>query len=106
MRIDKHRRTKVRLACGPTIKQLCRGVVTLRRGKHSMGRKSFTITANKNRNVTVRIKKSAYRRLTRQKRIRTTITLVTRGSDGVLRKKTQRVTMVRAKAKNTKSKKS
>ena len=104
LRVDKHRRTKVRLACGPTFKQLCRGVVTLRRGKHSMGRKSFTITANKNRNVTVRIKKSAYKRLKRKGKIRTTITVVTRRSDGVLRKKSQRVTMVRKAAKKAKKK--
>jgi hypothetical protein len=80
------------------------GVVTLRRGKHSMGRKSFTITANKNRNVTVRIKKSAYKRVKRKRKIRTTITVVTRGSDGVLRKKSQRMTMVRKAAKKAKKK--
>ncbi len=44
-----------------------------------MGRRSFSTAANKNRSITVRIKKSAYRRLNRVKRIRTTITLVSRG---------------------------
>ena len=102
LRVDKHRRTKVRLSCGPTFKNLCRGTVTLRRGKKAMGRKSFTVTANKNRNVTVRIKKSAYKRLKRKGKIRTTITVVTRGSDGVLRKKSRRVTMVRKAAKKAK----
>jgi hypothetical protein len=104
LRVDKHRRTKVRLSCGPTFKQLCRGTVSLRRGEHSMGRKSFTVTANKNRNVTVRIKKSAYKRLKRKGKIRTTIAVVTRGSDGVLRKKTRHVTMVRKTAKKAKQK--
>ena len=60
-----------------------------------MGRKSFTTTANKTQSVTVRINKSAYKRLKARKSIRTTITVVTRGSDGVLRKKSVRVTMVR-----------
>jgi hypothetical protein len=104
LRVDKQRRTKVRLACGPTLKQLCRGVVTLRRGKKAMGRKSFTTTANRNRNITVRIRKSAYKRLKRTGKIRTTITVVTRGSDGVLRKKTRHVTMVRKTAKKAKKK--
>ena len=61
-------------------------------------------TANKNRNVTVRIKKSAYKRLKRKGKIRTTITVVTRGTDGVLRKKSRRVTMVRKAAKKAKKK--
>ena len=100
LRVDRKRRTKVRLACGPTSGTLCKGVVRLTRGSGVlMGRKSFSTTANRTRSVTVRIKKSAYRRLKNRKRIRTTITVVTRGSDGVLRKKSQRVTMVRAKAK-------
>jgi hypothetical protein len=71
-----------------------------------MGRRAFTITANKRRNVTVRIKRSAYRRLKAKGRIRTTITVVTRGSDGVLRKKSQRVTMVRKAARKAKKKQS
>ncbi len=106
LRVDRKRRTKVRLACGPTKGGLCKGVVTLRRGTRTvMGRRSFTTRAGKTRSITVRISKSAYRRLTRTKRIRTTITLVSRGSDGVLRKKSQRVTMVRAKAQKAKKKK-
>jgi hypothetical protein len=107
LRVDRKRRTTVRLACGPTTGGLCKGVVTLRRGSRTvMGRRSFTTRAGKTRNITVRISRSAYRRLTRTKRIRTTITLVSRGSDGVLRKKSQRVTMVRAKAKKATKKKS
>ena len=66
-----------------------------------MGRKSFTVTANKNRNVTVRIRKSAYKRLKRKGKIRTTITVVTRGTDGV-REKSRRVTLVRKAAQKAK----
>ena len=100
LRVDRKRRTKVRLSCGPTKGAQCKGVVSLTRSKKTlMGRRSFTIAANKSRNVTVRIKKSAYRRLTRKKKITTTIKLVSRGIDGVLRTKTQRVTMVRKAAK-------
>jgi Immune inhibitor A peptidase M6 len=106
LRVDRKRRTKVRLACGPTKGTLRKGVVRLTRKRTLMGRRSFSTTAGKTRSITVRIKKSAFRRLTRQKRIGTTITLVSRGSDGVLRKKSQRVTMVRAKATKAKNKKS
>ena len=61
------RRTKVRLSCGPTVGKQCKGTVSLTRGKSTlMGRRSFTITANKTRNVTVRISKSAYKRWARQ----------------------------------------
>jgi hypothetical protein len=105
LRVDKHRRTKVRLSCGPTVDKLCKGVVTLRRGKKKvMGRRAFTTTANKNRNITVRIKKSAFKRLNKRGSIRTTITVVTRGSDGQLRRKSQKVTMVRKGAKKAKTK--
>ena len=94
----KHRRTKVRLSCGPTAGKQCKGIVTLTRsGNVRMGRKAFAITANKNQNVTVRINRSAFRRLKRTGSIKTKITVVTRGSDGKLRKKSQRVTMVRKK---------
>ncbi len=90
----------MRLACGPTTTTRCKGVVTLKRsGNVRMGRRSFSIAANKNRNVTVKIKKSAYRRLKKRKSIRTTITVVTRGSDGTTRRKSQRVTMVLKKKK-------
>ena len=82
--------------------KLCRGIVALARGKKAHGPQVVHDTANKNRNVTVRIKKSAYKRLKRKGKIRTTITVVTRGSDGVLRKKSQRVTMVRKAAKKAK----
>jgi hypothetical protein len=100
LRVDKHRRTKVRLSCGPTVGKRCKGSVTLTRGKSTrMGRRSFSITANKTRNVTVRIKKSAFKRLKRQGRIRTKITVTTRGSDGKLRRKSQKVTMVLKKSK-------
>ena len=103
LRVKRNRRTKVRLACGPSVSKLCKGVVSLTRGRKTrMGRRSFTVGANQNRNVTVRIKRSAYRRLARKKRIRTKITLVSRGSDGVLRRKSQRVNMVRAKARKAK----
>ena len=68
------------------------------------GPAAFSTAANKRRSITVRIKKSAYRRLNRVKRIRTTITLVSRGSDGVLRKKSQRVTMTKKAAKKAKKK--
>ena len=39
---DKHRRTQGAAHLKGGIKQLCRGTVTLRRGKKAMGRKSFT----------------------------------------------------------------
>ena len=66
---------------------------------------TFSITANKNRNVTVRIKKkSAYKRLKNRGSIKTTITVVTRGSDGKLRRKSQKVTMVLKGAKKAKQK--
>jgi hypothetical protein len=103
LRVDKHRRTKVRLSCGPTAAKRCKGSVTLTRGKSTrMGRRTFSITANKTRNVTVRIKKSAFKRLKRQGSIRTKITVVTRGSDGKLRRKSQKVTMVLKAAKKKK----
>jgi Zinc carboxypeptidase/Immune inhibitor A peptidase M6 len=99
LRVDRKHRTKVRLACGPTTKSLCKGTVSLRRGARTvMGRRTFTTTANKSRSITVRVSSSAYRRLVRKKSIKTTVTLVSRGADGVMRKQTQRVTMVRAKA--------
>ncbi len=80
--------------------------MSLTRGKNVvMGRRAFTHGGQQDAgSITVRIKKSAYRRLTRVKRIRTTITLVSRGSDGVLRKKSQRVTMVKKAAKKAKKK--
>ena len=71
LRVDKSRRTKVRLSCGPTRASGARARVALQRGKNVlMGRRAFTTTANKNRNITVRIKKSAYRRLKQRKKIR------------------------------------
>ena len=103
----RSRRTKVRLSCGPTAANRCKGVVSLTRGKkRADGPPARSAsTANKNRNVTVRIKKSAYKRLKKRGSIKTTITVVTRGSDGVLRRKSQKRHDGRAKAAKKATKK-
>jgi hypothetical protein len=71
-----------------------------------VGRRSFTTRANRTRNITVKLTKSAYRKLRRAKgrRQRVRVSLVSRGSDNRVRRVSARVTMVASKAKKAKKK--
>ena len=93
LRADRRRRVKVAIRCGPSTASRCRGTVELLwRGKVLMSRRSFSVPAGEYRRVTLRLTSSAYRTLERRKRLRVSVIVLTRGSDGALRRaETRRV---------------
>ena len=72
----------------------CRGNVRVERGRLNLVKRSFSVTAEKFRNVTMRLSKSDYRALKRDrngKRVR--VTVITRDAAKTLRRATVKVTM-------------
>ena len=91
LRADRRRRVAVRIACGPTAGSRCRGVLQLRRAGKLIGGRSFSVRAGRAATVRVRVSRAAYRRLSRRRSTRVTVTLRTRGSDGRLRRVSARL---------------
>ena len=91
LRADRRRRVAVRIACGPTAGLRCRGVLQLRRSGKVIGGRSFSVRAGRAATVRVRVSRAAYRRLSRRRSTRVTVTLRTRGSDGRLRRVSARL---------------
>jgi enterochelin esterase-like enzyme len=86
LRVNSKRHVKVQLVCGPSTATECRGVVQLLAGgKRVLARRSFTTGAGQYHNVTLTLTRDAYRRL-KNKAESVSIILLTRGSDGVLRR--------------------
>ena len=65
------------------------------KGETLLARRSFSIPANRVRTITVRLSRSMYRLLGRHPRLRASAIVLTRGSDGVLRRAEQRRLAVR-----------
>ena len=87
LRADRRRRVAVRISCGPTAAGRCRGVLQiLRAGKRLLASRSFSIAASRPATVRLRVGAADYRRLSRGRGARVTVTLLTRGSDGELRR--------------------
>lgn len=87
LRADRKRLVPVRISCGPTVSGRCRGVLQLlRAGKRLLGSRSFSIPANRMTTVKLRVNAADYRKLSRGRSVRVTVTLLTRGSDGELRR--------------------
>jgi alpha-L-arabinofuranosidase len=87
LRADRKRVMPVRISCGPTAGGRCRGVLqVLRAGRRLLAGRSFSIRANRMTSVRLRVGSADYRRLSRRRGARVTVTLLTRGSDGELRR--------------------
>ena len=90
LRVDRKRRVKVQVRCGPTRGNTCRGTLQLRTGgSRLIAQRSFSVAAGRYRTVTLKVSRGAYKRL-KGNRQRVTIVLLTRGSDGVLRRAVER----------------
>ena len=81
----------VRIACGPTAGGRCRGTLQLVRGRRIVAGRSFSIRASRITTVRLRVGARDYRRLSRRRSARVTVILLTRGSDGELRRVTARL---------------
>ena len=81
---------KVQVRCRPTRGSTCRGTLQLlARGRRTIARGSFSVAAGRYRTVTLKVSRAAYNRLKGNPQ-RVTIVLLTRGSDGVLRRTVER----------------
>ena len=99
LRVDRRRRARVRIVCGPTTEFRCKGILDARLGKSVVARRSFSIEPNFDIYIVLRFNKTSYRKLVQRKSMKTTLRIRTRGSDGVLRTAMSRVTLTRAVTK-------
>ncbi len=93
IRVNRRREARVKLRCGDSARLRCAGRVRIVRGGRVLARRSFGVHADHWTRVRLRLTRSAYRRLVARRRERVTITLVTRGKDGVRRSARARVTL-------------
>ena len=90
--VGKNRRFKVAVNCPATANGRCAGTLRAERGRTILANKAFSVTADRLRNVTVRLKKADYRALRRSRNGRTvTFTLTTRDAAGTLRQTSARM---------------
>jgi hypothetical protein len=90
LRVDRKRHVKVRIRCGPTAGNRCKGIVQLLwLGKRLLARRAFSIPAGRYQSVRLTVNRDAYRRL-RHRTLHVSIVVLSRGSDGVLRRATQK----------------
>lgn len=99
LRVDRRGRFRIRVRCpASTSANRCRGSVRVVAGSLLLARRTFSIPAD--RTTTMRLTSTRRGRalLRRKSRVRVNVTVQTRGKDGVLRKRTERLTIVRAKS--------
>jgi hypothetical protein len=87
LRVDRKRHVKVRIKCGPSRGSRCAGILQiLWTGRRLFARRSFTLPSGAYRNLTLDVNREMYRRLKPHKTLHVSVILLTRGSDGVLRR--------------------
>jgi len=92
--VGKNRRFKVAVNCPATTGKLCVGTLRVEAGRTNLVKKRFRVTAGAFRNVSVRLSKSAYRKLKRKRRgQKVTVSVLTRDSGKTLRTASMRVTL-------------
>jgi hypothetical protein len=86
--VDRLRHTRVIVRCPRTTATRCRGTLTIRHGRRLVARRAFSIRPDRSRPVTLRVSRAVFRALrkSRTHRMRVSVRLLTRGSDGVLRR--------------------
>jgi len=101
LRVGKKRYVRVPVSCAETTAGRCRGTLSLerRKGWTTLAQKSFAKSADSMSKVTLRLKRSEFRRLVRRGRQRVTVELMTRGIDGQLRHASTRVTLLKPRGR-------
>ena len=89
LNVDRLRRTRVILRCPRSTATRCRGTLSIKRGRRVVARRAFSVAPDRSRAVTLRVSRAAYRalRASKGRRMRVSVLLVTRGRDGVLRRR-------------------
>jgi hypothetical protein len=67
-------------------------------GSRLLARRTFSIPANRTTTMRLTLTRSGRALLRRKARVRVDVTVRTRGRDGVLRKRTERLTLVRSRS--------
>ena len=96
LRVDRKRRTSVRVRCPRSTLTRCEGIVTVLTRSKVVARRSFSIAPEQYRTVRLRVRREAYRQLREGKgRRRVDVYLLSRGADKILRRDEARLTMRR-----------
>ena len=86
--VNRRRLTRVLVRCPRSTATRCRGTLSIERGRRVLARRTFSIAPDRYRALTLRVSRTAYRalRASRGRRMRVSVSLLTRGRDRVLRR--------------------
>jgi hypothetical protein len=95
-RVGARRYVRIPVSCAETAGGNCRGKLTIERrnGWTTLAQRWFTKQANELSTVRLRLSRAEFRRLVNRRRQRVTVELLTRGSDGLLRQASTRITLL------------
>jgi hypothetical protein len=100
LRVDRKGRFGVGVRCpASTRTKVCRGSIRVVAGSRLLGRRTFSIRADRTTTIHVALTRSGRALLRRKGRVRVTVSVSTRGSDGVLRRSTARLTLLRSSSR-------
>jgi hypothetical protein len=94
VRAEQSRRLTLKVWCPPTTDGTCRGVSRLSAGGVEIAGRSFAVVANRWQSIDMRLSSSALRKLKRRGKLSAMYTVLSRGSDGVLRTDNARITIL------------
>jgi regulation of enolase protein 1 (concanavalin A-like superfamily) len=97
VRVNRKRQATLRVRCGVTRGNRCRGQVTVVSRRVVAAERSFSVRPNRMTAVRVKLGKPVYRRLVRNHRIKVRVTVLTRGADGQLRRAAVQLTLLAPK---------
>jgi hypothetical protein len=99
LRVDRSGRFRIRVRCpASTSANRCRGSARVVGGSRLLARRTFSIPANRTTTMRLALNRTGRALLRRRSRVRVNVTVQTRGRDGVLRKRTEHLTLVRSRS--------
>jgi hypothetical protein len=94
VKINKRRFGTIKLRCPASTGSTCRGTVQAVKGDRILARRTFTSPADKFTRVRIRVTKAGYRQIRKTGSLTATVSLLTRGADGQLRRTSRKVMLV------------
>ena len=94
--MDRSGRFAISVSCPASASSnVCRGSVRVVAASHVVGSRTFSIAAGRFGTVRVRVSRDGRALLRRKSPVRVNVVVQSRGKDGVLRKRTARLTLLR-----------
>jgi hypothetical protein len=94
VKISKKRFGFVKLRCPASTGSTCRATLKLEKGDRILAKRTFSTAADQFKRIRIRVTKAGYRRIAKAGFLTVTVSLLTRGADGQLRRASRKVMLV------------